>query len=137
MSIWIILFGLSTKQSLAISSFWILCGALVRFILNFNETHPFKHATSIDYSVVMLMFPMFLLGSVIGIKASIAVPDLLLTALTTVVLALLSIHTIVTAVRLRAKDIETHNQRNDFVLSWSSNFMYSADKIYDRSQFPS
>ena len=108
-SVCIILLGLTTKQSLAISSFCIFTGAFVRFILNFNEKHPFREAKSIDYTIVMMMmFPTFLLGTMIGTKISISIPDVLLLSFTTIVLTLLSIHTTITAIKLRRKEIDAH-----------------------------
>ena len=119
-SVWIILLGLTAKQSLAISSFCIFTGAFVRFLLNFKEKHPFREATSIDYTIVMMMFPMFLLGTMIGTKISIAVPDVFLLAFTTIVLALLSIHTTITAAKLRRKEIDAHGEGRLFKVYYLS-----------------
>ena len=109
-SVCIILFGLTAKQTLAISSFCNSIGAFVRFILNFDEKHPFREATSIDYTIVMMMFPMFLLGTMIGTKLSIAIPDAFILLFTTFVLAFLSVQTTTAAINLRRKEIDSHGK---------------------------
>jgi hypothetical protein len=70
-----IFFVFSTKEAVALSNFCIFAASLTRFIINFNLKHPMKDAKVIDYSIVMVMFPMVLLGSTIGIQISGMLPD--------------------------------------------------------------
>ena len=67
----------------------------MRYLANFNEKHPFKNALSIDYTIVMMMFPMFLLGAMIGAALSISIPDVFLIGLATAMLFVLSIFAVI------------------------------------------
>ena len=61
-------FQFDTKSSVALSNFLIGTGALTRFILNYRLKHPEKDAVVVDYDIVMVMLPMVLLGSLIGVS---------------------------------------------------------------------
>ena len=70
-----IFFMFSTKQAVALSNFCIFAASLTRYVINFNLKHPSKDAKVVDYGIVMVMFPMVLLGSMMGIQVSSILPD--------------------------------------------------------------
>jgi len=48
---------MDTKAAIAISSFIILTGSVTRFLVTFNQKHPTKDATCIDYGLTNVMLP--------------------------------------------------------------------------------
>lgn len=69
-------------------------------MINWNQKHPEKKATSIDYDIVTLMLPVVLLGSFLGVQLNIIVPNAVLLILLTVLLIFLSIKTLIKGVKL-------------------------------------
>lgn len=43
---------------------------MTRFIINFNNKHPLKNATSIDYGVVTAQLPLVMLGTYLGVQVN-------------------------------------------------------------------
>ncbi len=71
---------------MAVSNFVILLGAVIRFLRNLQERHPhLPHKLSIDYNLVLILMPMTLLGTSIGILINISFPDALILIIMTVV----------------------------------------------------
>ena len=80
------LFMFTTKEAIAISGFTILCGSVARFIVTGNQKHPDKDATMIDYGIVIVMMPLVLVGSFIGVLVNLTMPGIILSAMLTVIL---------------------------------------------------
>ena len=60
-------FKFDTKQAVALSSFTILCGSVLRFCYNFKDKHPEKpDVVLVDYSLAVIMMPTTLAGSQLG-----------------------------------------------------------------------
>ena len=61
------LFGFEYRKSLGYCAMINLAAAVLRFVYNFRTKHPFKQFhTLIDYEVAMIMFPLSILGFLIG-----------------------------------------------------------------------
>jgi len=72
-------FNFDLKASISIFSFSVLFTTLARFITNYSERHPEKPScTSIDYSLVNVMMPLTLVGSMIGAYVYLAFPSLII-----------------------------------------------------------
>ena len=80
------LFMFTTKEAIAISGFTILCGSVARFIMTINQVHPDKDATVIDYGIVIVMMPLVLCGSFIGVLVNLTLPGIILSAMLTIIL---------------------------------------------------
>lgn len=80
------LFMFTTKEAIAISGFTILMGSIARFITGTNARHPEKDAVIIDYGIVIVMMPLVLCGSFVGVLANFAMPPLLLCIMLTATL---------------------------------------------------
>ena len=52
--------------------------------------HPSKDAKTIDYGIVMVMFPMVLLGSLLGVQINVILPESVLLGGLTLILVFLS-----------------------------------------------
>lgn len=98
------LFGFSTKDAIAISGFTIFTGAVARFIYNLGDRHPEKNGPIIEYSLVIVMMPMVLVGSFVGVLINIMLPDFVLSIILTVLLLGLAIQSLKKGVQLYKKE---------------------------------
>jgi len=64
----------------------------------------------IDYSIIMVMFPMVLLGSLIGVLINTILPDTILLAGLTVILVFLTVKSFMTARKLWKKENKVMNE---------------------------
>ena len=71
-------FVLGTKESIAINYFAIFAGALTRFAMTFDDRHPDKDATSIDYGISNIMLPLVLVGTVTGVYFNMLLPEVMI-----------------------------------------------------------
>lgn len=104
-------YKLSTKEAIAVSGFAILIGSITRFATTFKDRHPEKDATCIEYGITNVMLPMVLIGSISGVFFNIIFPDVIIQASLTLVLAFLSVQTVIKARKIYLKDLE--NAKND------------------------
>lgn len=82
---------LDTKSAIAINYFAIFAGAATRFVVTFNDRHPEKDATTIDYSISNIMLPLVMIGTIFGIYCNMILPDLVIEILLALVLAVLTV----------------------------------------------
>lgn len=115
-------------------------GALVRFVINFNKKHPEKNAKIVDYGIVMVMFPMVLLGSLIGIQLNIVLPDISVLIGLTIVLIIIAYQCIRQLMKiwrsenlkkaesLKRKIADTHS-----IIESNSKYCQTASELIDKS----
>ena len=64
-----IFMGMPISECVPITNAFGLITALTRFILNFQQTHPYRPWRKvIDYEIVTLTMPMVYFGSLIGVQ---------------------------------------------------------------------
>ena len=105
------MFSFSTKEAIAISGFTIFTGSVARFIYAYKQRHPEKDATIIDYGIVIVMMPLVLVGSFVGVLANIMLPPILLSLFLTAILILLTAQSFVKGMQIYHKEslaIEKH-----------------------------
>lgn len=73
-----IFYNMPTKKAVAISGFTILLGSAVRYVTTLKSRHPNKDATCIEYSIVNIMLPNVLLGSITGVFINQIMPEIIL-----------------------------------------------------------
>ena len=83
--------GFTTKQAIAISSFMQFTGSVVRFFYSINGKHPEKEATHIDYGIVIVMLPLVILGSFVGVIINIVLPPVVLSIILFLLLVALTL----------------------------------------------
>lgn len=86
-----VFYKLATKEAVAVSGFTILVGSVSRFAFTYNERHPDKDATCIEYGITNVMLPVVLIGSIAGVFFNIIFPDIMVQISLTVLLGFLSI----------------------------------------------
>ena len=98
-------FNLSLKPAVAISSFSICVATLARFFFNWNERHPEKpFMGSIDYGLTIVMMPLNLMGSLIGVLFYVVFPDLILMVILTLLLVVMFVDSGRKYKKMRAKE---------------------------------
>ena len=96
--------GFTKKQSIAISGASIFFGSVVRYFYSLNRRHPEKKATNIDYGVVLVMLPIVLLGSYIGVLFCIMIPTIYLSFILTSILLFLSFQSLLSALSILKRE---------------------------------
>lgn len=67
--IMLICFDLEMSEAVPISAFVAVCATMFRFILNFNQKHPYsEERCAINYEVVEITMPFVFLGSFYGVQ---------------------------------------------------------------------
>ena len=102
-------FSFSTKEAIAISGFTIFTGSVARYIYAYNQRHPEKDATMIDYGIVIVMMPLVLVGSFVGVLVNIMLPPVLLSLFLTIILILLTAQSLKKGVQIYKKETIANN----------------------------
>jgi len=96
----------STKESIAITPAIVTESALIRFVFfSAHAPHPDRpEATEIDYNLVRIVYPVFLIGSYFGTFLSVSLGELFLTIMIMTIMTLLSIQVLWKAVTIYKKE---------------------------------
>jgi hypothetical protein len=74
-----------THEAIPISKLMIFTGAVTSFILGFRQKHPTRNSITIEYNIPMLLVPMLLFGTMVGVTLNkVTPPWLILVSLTAV-----------------------------------------------------
>ena len=74
----LILLGFVAHEAIPISKLMIFTGALTSFFLGFRQKHPTRDAITIDYNVPMILVPMMLFGTMVGVTLNKVCPPWLI-----------------------------------------------------------
>ena len=111
------LFQFTMKSSIVISGFTIFTGAVARFLYQWNNKHPKKNSTIIEYSIVIVMMPMVLVGSFVGVLLNIYLPSLVLAIILLSLLLFLSIQSLLKAFTIYKKEtVEMSSKKSTTVI---------------------
>jgi len=104
----IAMFGMSTREAIALSNSTIMLGSIARYLLfSAHEKHPEKHIvekTLIDHSLTTIMVPMVLVGSYIGVILNVFIPEIVLAIFLSLLLFYLTYTTTVKGIKLFKKE---------------------------------
>lgn len=75
-------FKFDAKNAIALSNFSIFLSSLIRFFANSNRPHPLKNGKGllVDHNLAILMLPLIVSGSSIGVILNILLPNLVIIA---------------------------------------------------------
>ena len=90
MPIIILFFGYSGISAVSMSNFNIFCAAVLRFIVNINQKHPEADKLSVDYDSVLIILPLSLFGTTIGVMVGQMLPPVAIVAMLTLVLLVMA-----------------------------------------------
>jgi uncharacterized membrane protein YfcA len=81
----LILLKFYTHEAIPISKLMIFAGAVTSFILGFRQRHPTRNSITIEYNIPLLIVPMLLFGTMVGVTLNkVAPPWIILISLTLV-----------------------------------------------------
>ena len=63
------------NQAGAISNAMVFVSSVTRFLCTCKQSHPRKNRTLVDYSIVTVMMPMGLLGTLVGVYLNVTLPE--------------------------------------------------------------
>lgn len=74
------------KEAIPISKLMILTGALTAFIMGINNKNPNRNAPAIDYNIAIVIIPMVLLGTMLGVTLNKIFPPWIILVCLTIIL---------------------------------------------------
>lgn len=92
------LFFLTLRQAIPIGLFTVAVAMIVAYLLNFNDKHPLKDATMIDYGIVQSQMPLLELGILFGVELNELIPETAIFIILCIVLALATIQSFLLAI---------------------------------------
>jgi hypothetical protein len=116
-----------THEAIPISKLMIFTGALTSFSLGFRQKHPFRNSITIDYNIPLLLVPMLLFGTMVGVTLNKVTPPWLILVSLTLVLTVNTYKTLTKAKKLHQQERtilgvpELNDTRNVEELSNSKN----------------
>lgn len=100
----ILILKFDTHEAIPISKLMILSGAITAFILNFKLKHPSRNTISIDYNIAILIVPMLLFGTVVGVTLNKIFSDFMIILMLTLVLLINTFTTLKQAISIFRKE---------------------------------
>jgi uncharacterized membrane protein YfcA len=77
----------NTKEAIPISKLMIFTGALTSFFMGIKNKNPYRNATAIDFNIAIVLIPLVLFGTMIGVTLNkILPPSIILICLTLILL---------------------------------------------------
>jgi uncharacterized membrane protein YfcA len=77
-----------THEAIPISKLMIFTGAVTSFILGFRLRHPTRNSITIDYNIPLLIVPMLLFGTMVGVTLNKVTPPWIILISLTMVLVI-------------------------------------------------
>ena len=74
--------------AIPISHLMIFAGAVTSFILGFSVKHPFREGITIDYNISLILIPILLFGTMVGVTLNKIIPNPVILIILTLVLIL-------------------------------------------------
>lgn len=93
MPILIIFLNFNTKEAIPISKLMILTGSLTAMLMGLKNKHPFREAISIDYNLVILILPVVIFGTMIGVTLNKVLSPILILLILTITMIVNTIKT--------------------------------------------
>jgi uncharacterized membrane protein YfcA len=113
----ILVFGFSPKMAIPLSNFTILGSSLTNMLMNLSKRHPNTDRPLIDWNLIMVMEPLTVGGAVCGTFLSKVLPDLVLTIMLVVLLALTAHRTLTKGISQFKKEAQEFKESQRSALS--------------------
>ena len=82
-----------THEAIPISKLMIFTGALTSFIMGLKNKHPHRDVTATDFNIAMVLIPLVLFGTMIGVTLNKVTPPVVILFALTFVLVINSYKT--------------------------------------------
>ena len=113
----ILVFGFTPKKAIPLSNFTIVGSSLTNMLMNLSKRHPYADRPLIDWNLIMVMEPLTVGGAICGTFLSKVLPDLVLTILLVVLLALTAHRTLKKGVQQFKKEALEYKESQRSALS--------------------
>ena len=91
MPVLLVILGFLPSEAVPISNFMIFLGCVTRLIVNFKDKHPiYKHKPAIHFDYMIILLPMALIGTLLGVFINLIFPDLLINIFMVLILCFVS-----------------------------------------------
>ena len=84
----LLLLNFYTHEAIPISKLMIFTGAITSFILGFRQRHPTRNSITIDYNIPLLIVPLLLFGTMVGVTLNKVTPPWIILISLTLVLVI-------------------------------------------------
>lgn len=129
----LVLLKFYTHEAIPISKLMIFTGALTSFCLGFRQRHPNRNSITIDYNIPLLLVPLLLLGTMVGVTLNKVCPPILILVSLTLVLIINTVKTLKKGKELYKKENESlRNQVRDVTIT-NSNEIEKVGELFDRT----
>jgi uncharacterized membrane protein YfcA len=88
MPILVLFLNFNPKEAVPISKLMILTGALTAFLMGRKNKNPFRDSSAIDFNIVVVVIPLVLFGTMIGVTMNKIFPPWMILSLLTFVLCI-------------------------------------------------
>jgi len=102
--IYVLVMGFEPKFAIPLSNFTVLGGAITNVSMNAMKRHPEADRPLVDWDLLILMEPLTLAGALVGGFVNKLAPELLITVLLVILLALTSDRTLKKGIKLYKKE---------------------------------
>jgi uncharacterized membrane protein YfcA len=82
----ILFLNFNTKEAIPISKLMIFTGALTAFIMGIRNKNPYRDATAIDFNIAVVVIPLVLFGTMIGVTMNKIFPPWMILICLTIIL---------------------------------------------------
>lgn len=83
----ILYLNFNTKEAIPISKLMIFAGSLTALLMGLKNKNPYRDATAIDYNIAIVVIPLVLFGTMIGVTLNkIFPPSIILICLTIILI---------------------------------------------------
>jgi len=128
-----------THEAIPISKLMIFTGALTSFILGFKQKHPTRNSISIDYNIPLLLVPMLLFGTMVGVTLNKVTPPWIILVSLTLILIINTYKTLKKGISLHKqenKNLENINSKNNSINEPKETRVEIGSSINDSKMFP-
>uniref|UniRef100_K3W6R7 Membrane transporter protein n=1 Tax=Globisporangium ultimum (strain ATCC 200006 / CBS 805.95 / DAOM BR144) TaxID=431595 RepID=K3W6R7_GLOUD len=117
--LYILLMGLSSHEAIPLSKATIFGSAIASFIINVRSRHPLsRDRPLIDYETMLMMEPMTLAGTIIGVNMNAVFPEWLITVCIVWLLSKTSIRTFSKGIKMWKEESAADTKRLEDVVSY-------------------
>jgi uncharacterized membrane protein YfcA len=84
----ILYLNFNTKEAIPISKLMIFTGSLTAFIMGIKNKNPYRDATAIDFNIAIVVIPLVLFGTMIGVTLNKVFPPSIILICLTIILTI-------------------------------------------------
>jgi uncharacterized membrane protein YfcA len=84
----VLFLNFNAKEAIPISKLMIFTGALTAFLMGIKNKNPYRNATAIDYNIAIIIIPLVLFGTMLGVTLNKIFPPWIILVCLTIILVI-------------------------------------------------